>query len=75
MAYLGWSDAKRVKLLMEYPHVLNKHNLIVAGKWEVVVWDQGPRQTCNVALQVFDCHFQQLLDYIKQICLCHAHIV
>ena len=77
MAYLGWSDAKRVKLLMEHPHVLNKHNLmaIVTGKWEVVVWDQGPRQTCNVAFQVFDCHSQQLLDYIKQIGLCHAHVV
>ena len=45
---------------MKYPHVLNKHNLmaIVTGKWEVVVWDQGPRQTCNVALQVFECHCQ-----------------
>ena len=34
MAYLGWSDAKRMKLLMEHPHVSNKCNLmaIVTGK-------------------------------------------
>ena len=45
MAYLGWSDAKRMKLLMEHPHVLDKCNLkaIVTGKWKVVVRDQWPR--------------------------------
>ena len=77
MAYLGWSDAKRMKLLMDHPHVLNKNNLmaIITGKWEVVVWDQGPRQTCNVAIQVFECQSQELLNYIKEVGLCHAHIV
>ena len=52
MAYLGWYDVKRMQLLMEYPYVLDKCNLMatVTGKWEVVVWDQGPRQTCNVGL-------------------------
>ena len=76
MAYLGWSDAKRMKILMEHPNVLNRYNLmaIVTGKWEVVVWDQGPRQTCNVALQVFECHCQEMLKYINEIGLCHAHI-
>ena len=76
LAYMGWSDAKRMKLLMEHPSVLNKSELmaIVTGKWEVLVWDQGPRQTCNVALQVFECHSQQVLDYIKEIGLWHAHI-
>ena len=76
MAYSGWSDAQRIKILMEYPHVLNRCNLmaIVTGKWEVVVWDQGPRQTCNVALQVFECHCEEMLKYIKEIGLCHAHI-
>ena len=35
MAYLGWSDAKRMKMLMEHPNVLNRYNLmaIVTGKW------------------------------------------
>ena len=40
---------------------------VVTGKWEVVVWDQGPRQTCNVALQVSECHSQELLNYIKRL--------
>ena len=76
MAYLGWADAKRVALLMQHANVLNKHNLmaIVTGNWKVVDWDQGPRQTCNVAFQVFECHSEQLLDYIKGIGLCHAHV-
>ena len=44
MAYLGWSDAKRMKELMEHQNVLNRCNLManVTGKWEVVIWDQGP---------------------------------
>ena len=76
MAYLGWSDAKRIKLLIEHSCVLNRSNLmaIITGKWEVVIWDQGPRQTCNVALQVLACHTQQVLDFIKNIGLCHAHV-
>ena len=46
---------------------------IVTGNWEVVDWDQSPRQTCNVAFQVFECH-SELLDYIKEIGLCNAHV-
>ena len=76
MAYLGWADAKRVALLMQHANVLNKHNLmaIVTRNWEVVDWDHCPRQTCNVAFQVFECHSEQLLDYIKEIGLCYAHV-
>ena len=76
MAYLGWTDAKRVALLMQHANVFNKHNLlaIVIGNREVVDWDQDPRQTCNVAFKVFECHSEQLLDYIKEIGLCYAHV-
>ena len=79
MAYLGWTDAKRGALLMQHANVLNKQNLmaIVTGNLEVVDWDQGPRQTCNVAFQVFECHSEQLLDYIKEIdllCSCSIDI-
>ena len=51
MANLGSAGGKGVALLMQHANVLNKHNLmaIVTGNWEVVDWDQGPRQTCNVA--------------------------
>ena len=47
---------------------------IVTGNLEDVDWDQGPRQTCNVSFQDFECHSEQLLDYIKEIGLCYAHI-
>ena len=75
-AFFGWADAKRVALLRQHDNVLNKHNLmaIVTGNWEVVDWDRGPRQTCNIAFQVFECHSEQLLDYLKEIGLCYAHV-
>lgn len=76
LAYLGWSDAKRMCMLIENPMVLNRHNLlaIVTGKWEIVLYEQGPRQTCNVALKVLRSNANVVLQYVKSIGLCHAYI-
>ena len=79
MAYIGRFEAKGMKILMEHPHILNRCSLIaiVTGNWEIdpVYLDQGPRQTCNVALQVFEHHYQEIVNCIKEIGFAHADVV
>ena len=77
LAYLGWSDALQMRKVMLHEKVLNKVNMkaIVTGKWEVVLWEQGPQQTCNVAVKVLSCNTVEFVNYIKSIELVHCYIV
>ena len=77
MAYIGRFVAEGMAKLMEHPKILNRCSLIaiVTGNMEIVNWDQGARQTCNIALQVFDYHYHEILNYIEEIGFSHTDVV
>ena len=77
MAYIGRFVAEGMAKLMEHSKILNRCSLIaiVTGHWEIVNLDQGPRQTCNVSLQVFDHHYNEILNLIEEMGFSHADIV
>ncbi len=63
LAYCGWSDAKRLTSILQDTRVVNRDKVlaVVTGNWEVVMYEQGPRQTINVALNVEENHASKLL--------------
>ena len=75
MAYCARSDAEKLTILMQDPRVVNRDHIfgIVTGKWEVVIWEQGPRQTINVALEVDTSVANSFLDYVTNMGL-YAYI-
>ena len=67
LAYCARSDSIKLSNILQDPRVLNKDHVfgIVTGKWEVMIWEQGPRQTINVALEVDASVSNVFLDELK----------
>ncbi len=68
LAYCARSDSEKLTAILQDPRVLNKGHVfgIVTGKWEVLIWEQGPRQTINVAFEVKTSMADTFLEYVTK---------